>query len=76
MRGDFMKVKMITKIAVLLSLVTNLVGCTVVEKPQVLDGPDMVYKDSDYRTDYANIFDFDNYDGQPMFAVAFLGYGD
>jgi len=63
------------KLTALLALIASIVGCTTGE-PQVLDGPDMVYVDSDYRTDYANIFDFDSYDGQPMFAVAFLGYGD
>lgn len=26
--------------------------------------------------EYANVFEFDNYEGQPYFAVAFLGYGE
>ncbi|MBQ6846983.1 MAG: hypothetical protein IJO61_07620 [Oscillospiraceae bacterium] len=43
---------------------------------EVSDGPGMVYHDADYRTEYANVFDFDSYDGSPYFAVAFLGYGD
>ncbi len=34
------------------------------------------YIDSAHRTQYANVFDFDSLDTQPMFAVAFLGYGD
>lgn len=34
------------------------------------------YIDSAHRTDYANVFDFDSLDTQPMFAVAFLGYGE
>lgn len=34
------------------------------------------YIDSVHRTDYANLFDFDSYEGQPYFAVAFLGYGE
>ena len=63
------------KLTAILTLVSSLFGCGV-KKPQVLDKTGMVYVDSDYRTDYANVFDFDNYDGQPMFAVAFLGYGD
>ncbi len=76
MRGDFMrKVKNIMKIMAIITIIASLFGCAL-EKPQVLDKTGMVYKDSDYRTDYANVFDFDNYDGQPMFAVAFLGYGD
>jgi len=58
-----------------LTVITSLFGCTL-KKPPVIDGPGMEYKDSDYRTDYANVFDFDSYDGQPVFAVAFLGYGD
>jgi len=62
------------KLSTLLALALSLFGCSV--KPQVLDGPDMVYKDSDYRSIYANVFDFDSYEGQPYFAVAFLGYGD
>lgn len=48
----------------------------VYDEPQVLDDSDVVYKDSDYRTLYANVFDFDSLDTQPMFAVAFLGYGN
>ena len=46
------------------------------DESEMLDDSQMEYQDSDYRTQYANIFDFDSYDGQPMFAVAFLGYGD
>lgn len=75
MRGDFMKMRTVIKIAVILAVVAAISGC-VTEKPQVLDGPDMEYKDTDYRSIYANVFDFDSYDGQPYFAVAFLGYGD
>ncbi len=46
------------------------------DEPQVVDDSDVVDKDSDDRTWYANVFDFDSLDTQPMFAVAFLGYGD
>ena len=46
------------------------------DEPQVVDDSDAVYKDSDDRTQYANVFDFDSLDTHPMFAVAFLGYGD
>lgn len=73
MRGDFMRILAIFLLVAVIA--TALSGC-LPEKPPVLDGPEMVYIDSDYRTEYANIFDFDSYDGQPMFAVAFLGYGD
>ena len=72
MRGDF--VKRLLLLAIGLALTLCLVGCS--KEPEVLDGPDMEYKDEDYRTEYANVFDFDSYEGQPYFAVAFLGYGD
>ena len=73
MRGDFMRILAIFLLVAVIA--TALSGC-LSEKPPVLDGPGMVYIDSDYRTEYANVFDFDSYDGQPVFAVAFLGYGD
>ena len=63
------------KLMALFTAIASLFGCAP-QKPQVPDKTGMVYKDSDYRSIYANVFDFDNYDGQPMFAVAFLGYGD
>ena len=63
------------KLTAIVAVIVSLMGCGI-NKPQVLDGPDMVYKDSDYRSIYANVFDFDSYDGQPYFAEAFLGYGD
>jgi len=83
MRGDFMNMAKNTfKLIAIIAIVASLFGCSeekvpeITEKPQVFDKTGMVYKDSDYRTDYANVLDFDSYDGQPMFAVAFLGYGD
>lgn len=76
MWGDSMRiVRNVMTYVVIITIIASLFGCSI-EKPQVLDGPGMVYKDSDYRTDYANVFDFDSYDGQPYFAVAFLGYGE
>lgn len=68
-------IKNIIKPTAIFTIIVLLVGCAS-KKPQVLDGPKMVYKDSDYRTIYANDLDFDKYDGQPYFAVAFLGYGN
>ncbi|MBR5309197.1 MAG: hypothetical protein IKU43_10515 [Clostridia bacterium] len=62
-------------ITVILALAASLFGCSE-PKLTVDDGPGMVYHDSDYRTEYANAFEFDDYEGQPHFAVAFLGYGD
>ena len=74
MWGDFVRVaKNIMKLTAIITTIASLFGCTP-KKPQVLDGPGMEYKDSDYRTIYANVLDFDSYDGQPYFAVAFLGY--
>jgi len=43
--------------------------------PQILDGPGMVYVDSDYRTDYANCLPFDDVEGLPYMALAYLGSG-
>lgn len=76
MRGDFVRVvKSIMKLTAIIALIASLFGCGV-DKPQMVDGPGMVYKDSEYRTQYANIFDFDSCEGTPYFAVAFLGYGE
>ena len=76
MRGDKMRtVKNIMKLTAILTLIASLFGCSA-PKLNVDDGPGMVYHDADYRTEYANVFEFDNYEGQPHFAVAFLGYGD
>ena len=74
MRGDFM-MNNIARLAVIALVIALLTGCAS-GKPKVPDKTGMVYKDSDYRSIYANVFDFDSYDGQPYFAVAFLGYGD
>ena len=46
------------------------------DEQQKVDDSDAEHKDSDDRTQYANVFDFDSLDTHPMFAVAFLGYGD
>ena len=76
MRGDFVRVvKSIMKLTAIISLIASLFGCSS-PKPQVLDKTGMVYKDSEYRTQYANVFEFDNFEGHPYFAVAFLGYGE
>lgn len=68
-------VKNIVKPIAVIALIASLFGCSS-PKPQVLDKTGMVYQDSDYRSIYANVFDFDSLETQPMFAVAFLGYGD
>lgn len=59
----------------ILSLIASLLGCNPPEVPQILDGPGMVYVDSEERTDYANAIGYNDEDSF-MCAVAFLGYGD
>ena len=76
MRGDFMKRLKGIQILLAIALVVAALGGCVAIKPQAPDKDGMVYKDADYRSIYANVFDFDSLDTQPMFAVAFLGYGD
>lgn len=64
------------KTMLILSLITSLFsGCKSPLKPEILDGPGMVYKDSDYRTDYANAIGYKDEDTH-MCVVGFLGYGD
>lgn len=75
------------KLSVALTLILSLSACATPKKEEktkaetkeeihIDDGPNMAYCDADYRTDYANVFDFDSYEGKPYFAAAFLGYGD
>ena len=68
-------VKNFLKITVAICILALLFGCTA-SRPVVDDGLGEAYHDADYRTEYANVFEFDNYEGQPYFVVAFLGYGD
>ena len=58
------------------AFIASLFGCE--QKPDILDGPGMVYVDSDHRSIYANALelDWDIIEGYPMFAVAYLGNGD
>ena len=67
--------KTFMKITAVIASVLSFIGCSAV-KPQVLDGDNSVYKDSEYRTEFANVLDFDSCEGTPLFAVAFLGYGE
>lgn len=70
------KVKLL-KITSILGVVAGLLGCNrFYEKPFMLDGPGMVYVDSEYRTEYANTLPFDEIDDYPYWAVAYLGKGD
>lgn len=66
------KVK-IMKMVAILAAISNLFGCSTLD---VLDGPGMVNVDSEHRTEYANTLPFDEYDGCPYWAVAYLGKGD
>ena len=76
--------KSIIKLIAIITIIASLFGCSATNEPEVVDKPQVtdetqtseVHKDSDDRSIYANVFDFDSYNGTPMFAVAFLGYGD
>ena len=62
------------KIIAIFTIAANLFGCKVPgEKPFMLDGPGMVYVDSEHRTEYANTLLFDELDGYPYWAVVYLG---
>lgn len=62
------------KIMALLTILASLFGCTP-EEPQILDGPGMVYVDSEYRSVYANCLPFEDARGVPYLAIAYLGKG-
>ena len=65
------------KIIAIFTIAANLFGCKVPgEKPFMLDGPGMVYVDSEHRTEYANTLLFDEVDDYPYWAVAYLGDGE
>lgn len=59
----------------ILTLIASLLGCKAPE-PQILDGPGMEYVDSEYRNAYANCLPFDEIQGAPYFAIAYLGNGE
>ena len=63
------------KIMAILAIVASLFGCGK-HDPYILDGPGMVYVDSDYRTEYANCLPFENIQGSPYLAIAYLGKGE
>ena len=63
------------KFMTILAIIASLFGCSEPE-PQILDGPGMVYVDSEYRNDYANCLPFGELRGEPYFAVAYLGKGE
>ncbi len=60
----------------LLSMLASLFGCARPKDPFMLDGPGMVYIDSDYRTDYANTLPFDEPEGDHLWAVEYIGSGE
>lgn len=63
--------------ALLVTLLATLLGCGWFEKKiMLLDGPGMVYVDREHRTEYANTLPFDELDGYPFWAVAYLGEGE
>ena len=43
--------------------------------PYILDGPGMVYVDSEYRHEYANCLPVGDWRGEPYLAIAYLVNG-
>ena len=65
------------KVIAIFTVIAGLFGCKAPgETPFILDGPGMVYVDSEHRTEYANTLPFDEIDDYPYWAVAYLGEGD
>ena len=65
----------VIKFMAIFAISASLFGCKLPE-PQILDGPGMEYVDSEYRNDYANCLPFDGLQGEPYFAIAYLGKGE
>ena len=63
------------KFMALLAILASVSGCGKID-PYILDGPGMVYVDSEYRTEYANCLPFGDISGPPYLAIAYLGNGD
>ena len=63
------------KIMAILAMLASLFGCGK-HDPYILDGPGMVYVDSEYRNEYANCLPFGDWRGEPYLAIAYLGKGD
>ena len=59
----------------LFTILATLFGCGKNDL-HILDGPDMVYVDSEYRNEYANCLPFEDVSGAPFLAIAYLGNGD
>ncbi len=65
------------KVIAIFTVIASLFGCRAPgETPFMLDGPGMVYVDSEHRTEYANTLPFDEIDDYPYWAVAYLGEGE
>ena len=65
------------KVIAIFTVIAGLFGCRAPgETPFILDGPGMVYVDSEHRTEYANTLPFDEIDDYPYWAVAYLGEGE
>ena len=65
------------KAIAIFTVIAGIFGCRAPgEKPFMLDGPGMVYVDSEHRTEYANTLPFDEIDDYPYRAVAYLGEGE
>ena len=59
----------------ILAILASLFGCGK-NDPIILDGPGMEYVDSEYRTEYANCLPFEDIQGSPYLAIAYLGKGE
>lgn len=70
----------IMKLIALVTILANIIGFVhIAPEPQILDGPGMVYVDSNYRTVFANTFIGDDEEKEEQFwywAVAYLGSGE
>ena len=67
--------RLMMTIMAFLTALASLFGCGK-NDPVILDGPGMVYVDSEYRNEYANCLPFADWRGEPYLAVAYLGNGD
>ena len=65
----------VLKVVSLVTIIASLFGCGK-KDPHILDGPGMVYIDSEYRSVYANCLPFEDISGAPYLAIAYLGNGD
>ena len=61
------------KLGIIGAIVASLFGCS--KKPDISDGPGMEYHDSDYRSEYSQVLDFESFGKDVYFACEFFGSG-